>query len=109
MVIWFGTLLSGYLVRYFLEYSAVFDDGRKPMPATLKKPTLDELYRRLRDLEHSQVDQRMAVMLNTILQLDSEGEGNGSGADGGLHVGWNIKPRANQVAVMEHRQRLEIV
>ena len=54
----------------------------KSMPSALKKPTLDELYRRLRDLDYTQVDERMAVVLNAILQL-------------------NIQPRANQVAVLE--------
>ena len=37
------------------------------MPAALKKLLLDEIYRRLRDLGHFQVDERMAVMLNAIL------------------------------------------
>ena len=36
------------------------------MPSALKRPTLDELYRRLRDLDYTQVDERMAVMLNAI-------------------------------------------
>ena len=40
----------------------------KSMPSALKKPTLDELYRRLRDLDYTQVGERMAVMLNAILQ-----------------------------------------
>ena len=44
------------------------------MPTALKKPTLDELYRRLRDLDYTQVDERMAVMLNAILQLEDEDE-----------------------------------
>ena len=46
----------------------------KSMPAALKKPTLDELYRRLRDLDYTQIDERMAVMLNAILQLEDQGE-----------------------------------
>ena len=33
------------------------------MPSALKKPTLDELYRCLRDLDYTQVDERMAMML----------------------------------------------
>ena len=36
--------------------------------AALKRPTLDELYKRLRDLDYTQVDERMAVMLNASLQ-----------------------------------------
>ena len=43
------------------------------MPAALKRPTLDEFYRRLRDLDYTQVDERMAVMLNAILQLEEQG------------------------------------
>ena len=39
------------------------------MLAALKKPTFDEFYRRLMDLDHSQVDERIAVMLNSVLQL----------------------------------------
>ena len=40
------------------------------MPAALKRPTLDELYKRLRDIDYTQVDERLAVMLNVILQLE---------------------------------------
>ena len=46
----------------------------KSMPAALKRQPLDELYRRLRDLDYTQVDERMAVMLNAILQLEEQGE-----------------------------------
>ena len=59
------------------------------MPSALKKPTLDELYRRLRDLDYTQVKERMVVMLNAILQLEDEGElsrvCDGGGLDGRLH------------------------
>ena len=34
------------------------------MPAALKKPTLEALYKRLRDHDYTQVDKRPAVMLN---------------------------------------------
>ena len=44
------------------------------MPVALKRPTLDELYKRLRDLDYTQVDKRLAVMLNAILQLEAQGE-----------------------------------
>ena len=44
------------------------------MPAALNRPTLDELYKRLRDLNCIQVDERMAVTLNAILQLEEQGE-----------------------------------
>ena len=59
------------------------------MPSALKKPTLDELYRRLRDLDYTQVDERMAVILNAILQVGGTGRVPGvcdrSGFDGRLH------------------------
>ena len=72
------------------------------MPVALKKPTLDELYRRLRDLDYTQVDERMTVMLNAILQLEEQGECRESATEAVLMVGYtNIQPRANQVAVLE--------
>ena len=36
----------------------------KSMPAALKRPTLDELYKRLRDLNYKQVDERIMVRDN---------------------------------------------
>ena len=44
------------------------------MPAAFKRPTLDELYKRFRDLDYTQVDERLVVMLNAILQLEAQGE-----------------------------------
>ena len=44
------------------------------MPAALKRITLDELYERLRDLDYTRVAERLAVMLNAILQLEAQGE-----------------------------------
>ena len=44
------------------------------MPAALKRPTFKELYKRLRDLDYTQIDERMAVMLNAILQLEAQCE-----------------------------------
>ena len=58
------------------------------MPAALKKPTLDKLYRRLRDLEYSQLDERKAVMLNAILQVKLQGEGRESAMEALLMVGY---------------------
>ena len=52
------------------------------------KPTLDELYRRLRDLDHSQVDERMTVMLSAILQLETQGEDRESATEAVLMVGY---------------------
>ena len=62
-------------VQDHLEIVKMADRFWKSMPAALKRPTLDELYRRLRDLDYTQVDERMAVMLNAILQLEEQGEG----------------------------------
>ena len=39
----------------------------KCVPAAFRKPKLDELYKRLRDLDYTQVDERLAIMLNAIL------------------------------------------
>ena len=50
-----------------LEIVKMADRFWKSIPAVLKRPTLDELYRHLRDLDYTQVDERMAVMLNAIL------------------------------------------
>ena len=60
----------------------------KSRPAALKKHTLDELYKRLRDLDHTQVDQRQAVMLNAILQLEAQGECRESATEAVLMVGF---------------------
>ena len=59
------------------------------MSAALKRPTLDELYRRLRDLDYTQVDERMAGMLNAILQLEEQGECRESATEVVLMVGYS--------------------
>ena len=59
----------------------------KSMTAALKKPTLDELYERLRDLDQTQVHERLAVMLNAILQLEAQGECRESATEAVLMVG----------------------
>ena len=68
----------------------------KSMPAALNMPTLDKLYKRLRNLDDTQVDEKLAVMLNTILQLEAQGEcrESATGADGRLHHGGDIQPGA---------------
>ena len=66
------------------------------MPTALKKPTLDELYRRLRDLDYTQVDERMAVILNAILQLEDEGECRESATEAVLMVGYTTDGISNQ-------------
>ena len=75
------------------------------MPSALKKPTLDELYRRLRDLDYTQVNERMAVMLNAILQLEDEGECRESATEAVLMVGYTtegcVRSSTDQMAVLE--------
>ena len=66
------------------------------MPAALKKPTLDELYRRLRELDYTQIDERMAVMLNAILQLEEQGECRESATEAVLMVGYTTEGISNQ-------------
>ena len=66
------------------------------MPAALKRPTLDELYRRLRDLDYTQVDERRAVMLNAILQLEEQGECWESATEAVSMVGYTTDGISNQ-------------
>ena len=68
----------------------------KSVHAALKRPTLDELYRRLRDLDYSQMDERMAVMLNAILQLEEQGECRESATEAVLMVGYTTEGISNQ-------------
>ena len=68
----------------------------KSVPAALKKPTLDELYRRLRDLDYTQIDERMAVMLNAILQLEDQGECRESATEAVLMIGYTTEGISNQ-------------
>ena len=68
----------------------------KSMPSALKKPTRGELYRRLRDLDYTQVDERMAVMLNAILQLEEQGECRESATEAVLMVGYTTDAISNQ-------------
>ena len=66
------------------------------MPAALKKPTVDELYRRLRELDYTQIDERMAVMLNAILQLEDQGECRESATEAVLMIGYTTEGISNQ-------------
>ena len=68
----------------------------KSIPAALKRPTLDELYRRLRELDNTQVDERMAVMLSAILQLEEQGECRESATEAVLMVGYTTEEISNQ-------------
>ena len=65
------------------------------MPAALKSLTLDELYRRLRDVDYTQVEERMAVMLNAILQLEEQGECRKSAIEAVLMVGYTTEGISN--------------
>ena len=58
------------------------------MPAALKKHTLDELYKRLKDRDYTQVDENLAVLLKAILQLESQGERRESATEAVLMVGY---------------------
>ena len=58
------------------------------MPASLKRPTLEELYKHLSDLDYTQVDERLAVMLNAILQLEAQVECRESATEAVLMVGY---------------------
>ena len=66
------------------------------MPAALNRPTLDELYRRLRDLDYTQLDERLAVMLNAILQLEEQGECREFATEAVLMVGYTTEGISNQ-------------
>ena len=66
------------------------------MPAALKRPTLDELHKRLRDLDYTQVDERLAVMLKAILQLEAQGECSESATEAVLMVGYTSEVISNQ-------------
>ena len=60
------------------------------MPAApLKRPMLDELYRRLRDLDYTQV-------LNAILKLEEQGECRESATEAVLMVGYTTEGISNQ-------------
>ena len=66
------------------------------MPAALKRPTLDELYKRLRDLDYTQVDERKALMLNDILQIEEQVECRESATEAVLMVGYMTEGISDQ-------------
>ena len=68
----------------------------KSMPAALKRPTLNELYKRLRDLDYTQVHERMAVMLNAILQLEAQDECRESATEAVLMVVYTTEGISNR-------------
>ena len=83
----FREMSSGLLL---LEHSSIMANFLwKSMLAALKKPTLDELYKRVRELDYSLMDERMVVMLNAILELESKGQGGESAREKVLMVGYS--------------------
>ena len=66
------------------------------MRTALKRHTLDELCKLLRDLDYTQVDERMAVMLNATLQLEAQGECRESATEAVLMVGYTTEGISNQ-------------
>ena len=99
---WYGnSLVSTVILKLVhaqdhLEIIKMADRFWKSIPAALKRRTLDELYRRLRDLDYTQVDERMAVMLNAILQLEQQGECKESATDAVLMVAYTTDGISNQ-------------
>ena len=88
--------MSRVTIEYVPKSQKMADRFWKSMPAALKKPALDELYRRLRDLDYTQIDERMAVMLNAILQLEEQGECRESATEAVLMVGYTTDGVSNQ-------------
>ena len=72
------------------------------MPAALKRPALDELYKRLRDLDYTQKDERiyailqLELMLYAILQLEAQGECRESATEAVSMVGYTTEGISNQ-------------
>ena len=86
-------------MRRFLEYCGAKSDVRlflEICASSIEEPTLDELYRRLRDLDPTQMDERLAVMLKTILQLESRRECKESATEAVLMVGYTSDGISNQ-------------
>ena len=73
------------------------DQFCRSMPTILNRSVLDELYKCLRDLDYTQVDERMAMMLNAILQLVAQGPLHDK-----IYVGASRGSRRKQKAVSEH-------
>ena len=88
--------MSWLVLEHIPKSQKMADRFWKSMPAALKKPTLDELYRRLRDLDYTRIDERMAVMLNAILQLEEQGECRESATEAVLMVGYTTEGISNQ-------------
>ena len=76
--------------------AATADRFWKSVLAAFRKPALDELSKRLRDLDYTQVDERLAVMLNAILQLEAQGDCRESAIEAVLMVGYTSDGISNQ-------------
>ena len=92
---WYGVLKLGNS-KIKLKILTMADRFWKSMPAALKRTTLDELCKRLRNLDYTQVDERLAVMLNAILQLEAQGECRESATEAVLMVGYTTEGISNQ-------------
>ena len=68
----------------------------KSMPAALRRPTLDELYKRLSDLDYTQFDERLALMLYAILQIQAQCECRESAIEAVLTVGYTSEGISSQ-------------
>ena len=56
----------------------------------------EELYKRLRDLDYTQVDENLSVMLNAILQMEAQGECRESATEAVSMVGYTSDGKSNQ-------------
>ena len=68
----------------------------KSVQAVFRRPARDELYKRLGDLDYTQVVERLAVLLNAILQLEAQGECRESATETVLMVVYTSYGIANQ-------------
>ena len=62
----------------------------KSVPTAFRKPALDELYKRWSDLNYPQVDERLAVIFNAILQLVAQAKCRESATEAVLMVGYTL-------------------
>ena len=60
----------------------------KSVPVVFRKLALDDLYKRLGDINYTQVDERLVAMPNAILQLEAQGECRESATEAVLMVGY---------------------
>ena len=65
-------------------------------PAAFRKSTVDDLYKRLRDLVYTQGNERLAVLLNAILQLEWQEDCRESATEAVLMVGYTLDRISNQ-------------